>query len=141
MTGRVVDVAGVSQVIRYLRGHGFPHAERRRLARARELGAITGTPAVEWAVKGDPTAGDAGGRQVAAWVAASDAHRARLGAELGVLVIARASCDTAEWWAVVTGGTTRCARMPLSAAVELLIALGYGGVPGPEEGDPCPPAA
>jgi hypothetical protein len=128
VTGRVVDVAGVSQVIRYLRGHGFAHAERRQLARGREVGGIDGVVGVEWGIK--PGGAGAGGRQVAMWLAAVDAHRVRVGAELGVLVLADAEAEPGDWPAVLVAGATQCARLPLSQAVELLVGMGYGGDPG-----------
>lgn len=134
---RVVEASALSLVVRFLRGHGFPLAARRALAAGRELGAVSGTPGVEWGVKSSrAVGGEVSGVQVGSWVVATEAHRVRVGAELAVLVVGapdRSLDEVGEWAAYVTSGPGRCARMPLRDAVSLLLAMGYGGGPGPDD--------
>ena len=58
MTRRPMDIgtAAESAVVKVLREHGFPHAERRALHGSIDLGDITGTPGLAWEVKGGTTA-------------------------------------------------------------------------------------
>ncbi|MFI6813742.1 hypothetical protein ACIBG7_15080 [Nonomuraea sp. NPDC050328] len=155
MTARPKDIgtAAETAVVRALRRLGFPHAERRALAGAHDLGDVTGTPGVCWEVKGGqqtkhPRPSDL---TVAQWMAETEAERINARADIGVLVIQRHGVGAANahlWWAymptwqtawVATGhlvadrqvGDIR-ARMLLADACTLLRAAGYGQ-PLPEE--------
>jgi hypothetical protein len=98
-----VGTAAETAVVRALRQLGFPHAERRALAGAYDLGDITGTPGVVWEVKGGQAAKTASDGQVEAWLAETNRERDNAGALVGVLVMARSGIGAANadrWWAV-----------------------------------------
>lgn len=132
-------------VVRYLRTHGWPSAERRALAGGTDLGDITGTPGLCWEIKGGATAEAAGDQLITDWLDETETERANAGADLGILVTKRASygaARTAWWWAHMDLTTlsailrarrsipadlaTAPARMHLHTAVALLHAAGYG---------------
>ncbi|GAA1994216.1 hypothetical protein GCM10009799_20380 [Nocardiopsis rhodophaea] len=142
---RDIGTVGESAVVRFLRSHGWPHAERRALAGAVDLGDITGTPGVVWEVKSGRTAEQAGDGLVADWLAETDTERQHAGADVGILITKRAGygpARAASWWAHVDGGTAAALlgahrplpadvaavplRLHLSTAVSLLRGAGYG---------------
>ncbi|MFF3443589.1 hypothetical protein [Streptosporangium sp. NPDC002721] len=91
-------------VVRALRTLGFPHAERRALAGAYDLGDITGCPGLVWEVKGGDAAKTASDGLIADWLAETEAERANAGADVGVLVMQRRSIGPSNahrWWAVL----------------------------------------
>lgn len=101
-----IGTAGETAVVRYLNANGFPHAERRALAGAYDLGDITGTPGVAWEVKAGQAAKTAGDKQVTDWLVETETERVNARADVGVLVMARAGYGAAragQWWAVVPG--------------------------------------
>lgn len=138
-------------VVRYLRGHGFPHAERRALTGTHDQGDITGTPGVCWEVKvRNRPATD---KQINAWLAETETERINSGADIGVLVVRRQGVgdpNAGRWWAVMpmhdlahvlAAGLARLlseqqepfvvnnaapARLLLADVVQLLRAAGYG---------------
>lgn len=140
-----IGTATETAVVRYLRDHGWPHAERRALRGTEDAGDITGTPGVCWSVKGGAYAHDPSDRQVAEWLAELDKQRIHAGAGWGVLVTRRwRAGDPERWWAwlscdavILIGGgpavprraladVTDPVRMHLVTAVRLLRVAGYG---------------
>lgn len=96
------------RVARWLRGNGFPHAERtvrtgyrvtgRQLA---DAGDIDGTPGITWQVKSLRPATRAE-REVPGWLLETDAQRAATGASVGLLVVRRwGTTDVGRWWAYI----------------------------------------
>lgn len=137
MSARPKDIgtAAETAVVRALRQHGFPHAERRALAGAHDLGDITGTPGIVWEVKGGNAAKTASDGQVQKWLDETETERINARATVGVLVMARAGIGAANadrWWAVVRwphlAGLP--ARMLLRDVCALLNSFGYGTLTG-----------
>jgi hypothetical protein len=143
-------------VVRYLRAHGFPHAERRALTGTQDQGDITGTPGVCWEVKAWKR--PAGDGQITAWLAETETERINARADVGVLVVRRAGVgdpNAGRWWAIMpihdlehilAASLARLfdapqepfvvdnaapVRMLLSDVVQLLRAAGYGQPIGP----------
>jgi hypothetical protein len=105
MTTRPKDIgtAAETAVVRYLRGNGFPHAERRALTGSLDQGDITGTPGIAWEVKGGAAAARASDGQVNLWLAETEAERVNAHADHGILIIRRAGIGPANagrWWAI-----------------------------------------
>lgn len=140
-----VGTQAESAVVRYLRTHGFPHAERRALTGAQDFGDITGTPGVCWEIKSGKTAEKAGDGLVRDWLDETETERRNAGADVGVLVTKRAGYGpdrAASWWAhldLMSLYAIASARAPLdptvigqplrlhlSTLVPLLHAAGYG---------------
>lgn len=140
-----VGTTAETAVVRYLRTHGWPHAERRALAGAQDLGDITGTPGLVWEVKSGRAAEQASDGLIANWLAETEAERRNATADLGVLVTKRSGYGPSRagaWWAHVDLSTlttllrgrlpltdtlaTASARMHLEHLVPLLHASGYG---------------
>jgi hypothetical protein len=134
-------------VVKYLLGHGFPHAERRALAGAADLGDITGTPGIMWECKAGQAAYNASDGQVEAWLEECERQRMNARADIGVLVMDRRSYGlgrAGQTWAVFHGealagpGHPLAAlgvwpvRMHLESAVLLLRGRGYGDALGQE---------
>lgn len=106
MTNRSKNIgtAGETAVARYLVANGFPHAERRTLHGAVDLGDITGTPGLVWEVKAGKAAASASDRQVAAWLVETERERRHAQADIGILVMRRAGIGPTRaggWWAVL----------------------------------------
>ena len=142
---RDIGTAAETAVVRYLRGHGFPQAERRALRGAQDAGDITGTPGVCWEIKGGAAAKLASDGQVQDWLNDTDKERVAAGAAVGVLVLQRKGIGTANvgrWWALLPGyqyellctkgiygwffGDRGPLRMHLSQVCPLLVYAGYG---------------
>jgi hypothetical protein len=133
---KAIGTAAETAVVRALRVHGFPHAERRALTGSQDQGDITGCPGVVWEVKGGQAARDASDHQIAVWLAETEVERINANATVGVLVVQRAGVGPANahrWWAVmrldnwVAGrGTDAPMRLLLADACELLRWAGYG---------------
>lgn len=138
MTNRpkAIGTAAETAVVRYLRAHGFPQAERRALTGSLDQGDITGTPGICWEVKGGTAAKTASDGQVAAWLVETETERVNSGADIGVLVLQRAGIGPANagrWWAVVPVGVfdpedrfPYPARLHLSDIAQVLRRYGYG---------------
>lgn len=136
MTARPKDIgtAAETAVVKALRQHGFPQAERRALAGAYDLGDITGTPGIVWEVKGGNAAKTASDGQVEAWLDETERERVNADAAFGVLVLQRAGIGAANahrWWAVRRlqlhdGETTITARMSLADVCAYFRVIGWG---------------
>jgi hypothetical protein len=105
MTNRPKDIgtAAETAVVRALRRHGFPHAERRALRGEHDAGDIAGTPGVCWSVKGGEAAKSASDNQVERWLSALEKQQVNARADLGVLVLQRKGVggpNADRWWAV-----------------------------------------
>jgi len=99
-----IGTAAETAVVRALRTLGFPHAERRALAGAYDLGDITGCPGLVWEVKGGDAAKNASDGLIADWLAETEQERVNAGAGVGVLVIQRRGIGAGNahrWWAIV----------------------------------------
>ena len=103
MTRRPKDIgtAAESAVVKVLREHGFPHAERRALHGSIDLGDITGTPGLVWEVKGGDAAKDASDNQIADWMDEAQTEAGNAGATYGFLIVARRRKNVRDWWAVI----------------------------------------
>lgn len=100
---RDIGTAAETAVVRYLRNHGFPLAERRALRGARDAGDITGTPGICWSVKGGQMAKDAGDGLVEDWLSDLDKQTRHAGADYGILVMQRRGYGpdrAGKWWAI-----------------------------------------
>lgn len=146
---RDIGTTAETAVVRYLRTHGWPYAERRALAGAADLGDITGTPGICWEIKAGKTAEKASDGLIRDWLDETETERRHAGADIGVLVTKRAGYGpdrAASWWAhldlmslyaiasaraplspVVIGQPL---RLHLSTLVPLLHAAGYGAAEG-----------
>ncbi|WP_017602184.1 hypothetical protein [Nocardiopsis lucentensis] len=142
---RSIGTRAETGVVRYLRDHGWPSAERRALAGEHDLGDIVGTPGICWEIKGGKTAESAHDADVTRWLAETEQETANSGADLGILVTKRRSYSAASvgsWWAHLDLTTWhalnrgrlplrpdivgRPIRMHLSTLVPILRAAGYG---------------
>lgn len=143
---RDIGTRAETAVVRALRRHGFPHAERRALRGSTDAGDITGTPGICWEVKGGQAARTASDGQILAWLVELEAERLNAHADIGVLVVQRAGIgapNAHRWWAILflrdvarlTGATLPDrlelypVRMLLADAAELLCNAGYGSAP------------
>lgn len=125
-----------SAVVGYLRPNGFPHAERRALAGSLDKGDVTGVPGVVFECKGGDVAKRASDTQIAAWMTETDTERRNAGADIGILVMARAGVGASRAglnWAVIDARyvlgpqfAARQLRLHLSTAVIWLRGNGYG---------------
>ena len=141
MTRRPKDIgtAAESAVVKVLREHGFPHAERRALHGSIDLGDITGTPGLVWEVKGGDAAKDASDNQIANWMDEAQTEAGNAGATYGFLIVARRRKNVRDWWAVIDvcdlaklvrrdalnqSSNLHC-RLTLAQLVELLTLAGW----------------
>lgn len=108
--------AAESALVRFLQSRGWPYAERRALAGAKDKGDVTGTPGLCWEQK------SAARICIPEWMRETEIERVNAGADYGVLVIKpRGVGETrVDQWA---------ALLPLSVVVELLHLAGYGDAP------------
>ncbi|MGI5155776.1 hypothetical protein [Microbispora sp. CA-102843] len=87
-------------VVRFLRDHGFPGAERRTLKGGKDQGDITGTPGVAWEIKTrNRNVSDA---QIADWWDEAELEREHAEADVAVLVVKRPGHgleNAGDWWA------------------------------------------
>lgn len=103
-----------SAIVEYLRGQGFPHAERRALAGSADRGDISGIPGVMVEVK------SAARTELGAWLAEVAAQVANAGAAFGFCWHKRRGKGSpADWYVTMDGAT----------AVRLLRLAGYGDPP------------
>lgn len=133
-----IGTATAEAVVRFLRGAGWPAAERTALHGVNDVGDITGTPGIAWEVKGGAAAETASDGLVETWLADTERERLCAGANVGVLVLKRRGVGPANagrWWAVVLVDglanaiptpITRPARLHLGDACDLLRHNGYG---------------
>lgn len=88
-----------SAVVAFLRGHGFPYAERRSLKGSLDQGDVTGTPGLCWEVKYAN-----GGLRLASWMRELALEILNSGAEHGILVVKPISLGVMSvnrWYAVM----------------------------------------
>jgi hypothetical protein len=146
---KIVGTRAESAVVRFMRSAGFPQAERRALRGALDAGDITGCPGLALSVKGGQYAKTASDALIAQWLDECMTQTANAGADVGLLVVARAGIGEANagrWWAVMPGhqyeqlcdgfigrgegrwkfGDRGPIRMHLSQACALLVYAGYG---------------
>lgn len=129
MRPKDIGTAAESAVVKALRAHGFPHAERRALAGAYDLGDITGTPGLVWEVKGGQAAKTASDGQVEKWLTETENERRNANADKGVLILARAgigATNAHRWWAIIPGPGHRAWRTTLDSMCWYLRLHGYG---------------
>lgn len=107
-------------VVRYLREHGWPAAERRALRGTCDAGDITGTPGICWSVKGGVAAETASDAQINTWRHQLDQQQQYAHADVAVLVVKRRGHSTASagaWWAVLSAATV-CTLVDPTADVD-----------------------
>lgn len=102
--------AAETAVLRHVREHGFPWAERLALSGAADQGDISLLPGrlVILEVKAHAVAatGQPGEQLLAEWMRQAEAERDNAGADHGVLVVKRkGTTDAGKWWTYVTAGT------------------------------------
>ncbi|WP_017616363.1 hypothetical protein [Nocardiopsis salina] len=142
---RAIGTRAETGVVRYLREHGWPDAERRALAGGNDLGDVTGTPGLCWEIKSGRVAERATDGDIVRWLDETETERENSGADLGILITKRAGYSAervGDWWAhldLMTLFAVVSARAPLaptilgepvrmhvSTLVELLHTAGYG---------------
>ena len=99
---KAIGTAGETAVVRAIRTHGWPNAERRALAGEHDLGDATGTPGICWEIKSGNAAKDASDGQIDAWLAETERERVNARADIGVLVTQRRGVgakNAHRWWA------------------------------------------
>lgn len=132
-----IGTAGESAVVRYLQGHGFPHAERRALRGTYDCGDVVGIPGVCIEIKAGAAAKNASDGQVDLWLAETERERINAKADIGLLVLVRKGIgapNAGRWWAItpvsqLTGHSEASdfpVRMHLWSAALLLRRRGYG---------------
>jgi len=87
-------------VVNYLRGNGFPYAERRTLKGAKDRGDVAGCPGLCFEVK---YAGV--NLKISAWLGETDVESLNDGADYGILVVKPLGLgerSVASWYAVMT---------------------------------------
>ena len=113
-SSRAKGTAAETAVVRWLREHGWPWAERRAQGGAHDRGDVAGCPGVVIEVKSCER------MELASWVDETERERRRDGADIGMLVVRRRGTgDPARWYAV----------LPLGVAARLLSSSGYGDPP------------
>jgi predicted lipoprotein len=93
-----------SQVVDYLKDHGFPYAERRALAGVNDKGDLTGIPGLMIECKAEKAI------DLAGYMVEVKLQTANAGAHLGFAVVKRRNRSVGDAYAV----------MPLSVLTELL---------------------
>jgi G:T-mismatch repair DNA endonuclease (very short patch repair protein) len=107
---RAKGTAAETAVVRYLREHGFPHAERRALHGTADKGDITGAGQVVWEVKNHKQL------SLAEWIKELEAEMTNAGVDVGAVIAKkRGTTDPGEWYAI----------LPTRILVGLLIEAGY----------------
>ncbi|WP_433415076.1 hypothetical protein ACQP1V_36370 [Microtetraspora malaysiensis] len=133
-------------VVRHLRDHGFPGAERRALKGNLDEGDITGCIGVCWEVKGGDAAREASYLKIADWWREAEIERENADADVAVLVVQRRGYGlerAGDWWAYLDLATATflatagegflseeapnvLVRMRLADIVQALRWAGYG---------------
>lgn len=131
-----IGTTAETAVVRALRQHGWPHAERRALAGTHDLGDIVGCPGIVWEVKGGKQTKSPSDEDIRAWMAETETERVNARADFGVLVLQRHGVgkDNAHrWWAYLQAdewisgyGVSIPIRLLLADACTLLRVAGYG---------------
>ena len=131
-----------TKVARYLAANGFAQAERRVQKGTKDEGDLTGMPGLCWEVKGGDAARKASDGQIDRWLIETETERANAGADLGLLVVARARQNVSRWWCCMTMRTHQnlltgiritqeplaslSCRVTLEGAVVMLRSRGWG---------------
>ena len=102
MRPKDIGTRAETAVVRYLREHGFAHAERRALHGNVDLGDITGTPGIAWEVKGGDAARNASDGQITAWLTQANVEAVNSSSDVGILVVQRWRKNPSDWWAITT---------------------------------------
>ena len=133
---KAIGTAAETAVVRALRRHGFPHAERRALTGTLDQGDVTGCVGIVFEIKGGAAAKTASDGQVAEWLAETERERVNAGADIGVLVLQRAGIGAGNadrWWAVLRWQVARPVepdwvpvRATLADACRVLRGWGFG---------------
>ena len=92
---------------------GFPHAERRALSGANDMGDISGCLGLVWEVKNHKT------YKIPAWLKETEIERQNAKADFGILAIKPNGVgvtNAGKWWAVMT----------IDDMIRLLREAGYG---------------
>lgn len=100
-------------VVAFIRGAGFPHAERGQAGALIDRGDILGTPGIAWEVRNRRALG------LPAWLRDTRRRRLAAGADIGILVVKPegiGATQTGTWAAVLT----------LADLCDLLTMAGYG---------------
>jgi len=153
MTNRPKNIgtAAETAVVRAARAHGFGLADRLTLTGALDRGDIGLCPGVIVEVKGGQAAKTASDGQIEKWLAETERERINAGADVAILVTARAgigSPNAHRWWAhwrlsnlvwlqerhvyIPTALTDAPVRLTLAHSLTLLRHAGYGDTPTPE---------
>lgn len=107
---RAKGTAAETAVVRYLREHGFPHAERRALHGTADKGDITGCGPIVFEVKNHKTL------DLAGWLKELDDEMNNAGVAHGAVIAKkRGTTDPGDWYAV----------MPVRLLVQLLRDAGF----------------
>lgn len=105
--------AAETALVKYLRDHGFPNAERRALTGEFDQGDVTGTPCLAWEVKNHRS------YKFPEWIKEAKDEAKNAKADLGILVVKpnKIGLTSAnKFWAVLT----------VEDMVHLLREAGYG---------------
>lgn len=153
MTNRPKNIgtAAETAVVRAARAHGFGLADRLTLTGALDRGDIGLCPGVIVEVKGGQAAKTASDGQIEKWLAETERERINAGADVAILVTARAGIgapNAHRWWAhwrlsnliwlqerhvyIPTALTDAPVRLTLAHSLTLLRHAGYGDTPTPE---------
>ena len=101
--------AAETAVLRHVRDHGYPWAERLALTGAADCGDISLLPGrlviLEVKAHASAATGQPGDAQLADWMSQTSTERVNAGADYGVLVVKRkGTTDPGRWFAYVTAG-------------------------------------
>lgn len=108
---RAKGTAAETAVVRYLRTHGFPHAERRALHGAHDLGDITGCGPLVLEVKNHSK------HDLAGWANELEAEMDNARVDVGAVIAKRrGTTNVGEWYAI----------MPVEVLAHLLVEAGFG---------------
>ena len=140
-----IGTAAESAVVKALRRHGFPHAERRALSGRADVGDVILCPGVIGEVKGGAAAKQASDGLLQVWWEETLREQVNARADVALLIVARRGIGPANadrWWAVMpvyevarlAGAWWRLGdfridgliRLHLRDACILLRAYGYG---------------
>ena len=153
MTNRPKNIgtAAETAVVRAARAHGFGLADRLTLTGALDRGDIGLCPGVVVEVKGGQAAKTASDGQIEKWLAETERERVNAGADVAILVTARAGIgapNAHRWWAhwrlsnlvwlqerhvyIPPALVDAPVRLTLAHSLTLLRHAGYGDTPTPE---------
>ena len=138
--------AAETAVTRWLRDHGFPHADRQPLRGGRDQGDIDITAGLIAEVKnhrGSPGVGQPAPATLAEWLRQAETERINARADHCLLIVKRTgTADPGRWWVYLTladlldlagmpdrhpaSGPERWICTTLESAAALMAAAGYG---------------